>query len=167
MYRWWIDQPVENMNKIIFSGISETLGCLVYGSFNSNEECPAIYSEEHKRWWDIYPESLSQFVGLSDENNEMLFEGDLVRVFHKIGNLQDNFYVDAVYKIRYKMPFDALSLEYLKPLDESELNQYPVFSLRYGTTLSHDEGMHLCVCDYRYNGEKINHFSTHITLWKE
>lgn len=73
-------------NRIIkFRGKSIDNGEWVYGDLNqifvpegSTEDCPSIYDKFDGTFF-VHPNSVGQFTGIVDKDNEQIYEGDIVR----------------------------------------------------------------------------------------
>lgn len=122
------------MREILFRGKRHDNGEWVYGSLlvehytgeeiHEHYRC-LIYSPDGRVPWsfiiyDVDPETVGQYTGLTDQNEKKVFEGDIVKMHYffenfdqgTMGTFEDEEVLDAVIKIdMYGVAFETLDHE--------------------------------------------------------
>ena len=89
--------------EILFRGARVCDGHFVNGSLvevngecDSNESVPHIvisYGPDTFDWFEVEPETVGQFTGMTDKNGTKIFEGDIVCFGSKYGSISDVKYI--------------------------------------------------------------------------
>jgi uncharacterized phage protein (TIGR01671 family) len=114
------------MREILFRGQREEDKAWVFGMPCATEKS-GIYAIQTLEGgiFDIIPETLGQYIGLTDRNNKNIFEGDIVKVYDIFGK------VDGVGIVRWSDLFLAWHTSSCKSMYSDELMKYEVVGTIY------------------------------------
>lgn len=77
------------MRKILFKGYNTTENKWIYGYLDNfadlkdEDECYVIHSRDYPLPMMVEIESIGQFTGFFDNNNNKIFEGDIIEIYDK------------------------------------------------------------------------------------
>ena len=98
------------MRKIKFRGKIKTAGKWIYGDIAHVQGEPCIQtdvSEENKHTigWNVIPESIGQFTGITDRNKVEIYEGDIIQTYDSKGKpiLHEVYYLESEARFATKL----------------------------------------------------------------
>lgn len=120
---------------IKFRGKSIDNGEWVYGDLNqifvpegSTEDCPSI-SDKFDGTFFVHPNSVGQFTGIVDKDNEQIYEGDIIRIDSHAwldwkeldGVNAEIVYDNGTFEARWKNPDAGKPYPFQNPDDEEDV----------------------------------------------
>ena len=117
------------MRKILFRGKRKDNGEWIYGGIyyqkadEVKEEAVYIIGGSLNNVgvaYEVIPETVGQYTGLTDKNGKMIFEGDIVKAY-------DNTYDNGFAEVKGKLFFNCGSFD----IDVEDVGYIPLYS--YGT----------------------------------
>lgn len=119
------------MREILFRGKRLCDGKWTYGSLIKLDGQDVIfaYSGDSKGAYDVRPDTVGQYTGLTDENDAKIFEGDIVKFKHG-GEFDKN----GVYFRNYVVEFVNTFVTYGLRLRNKSIN----FPFKQATASTHD-----------------------------
>lgn len=67
------------MRKIEFRGKTEKSGDWIYGGYGFSTKNPKVYITAHRAFFLVKPETVGQFTGFKDIDDNKIFEGDIIQ----------------------------------------------------------------------------------------